>query len=298
MSGYPYGYPYQGQPPPPPPPPPSQQQYSSYQPFGAYSPANGFGTTPPQPQQQHHQHYAPPTNGYYANAQSAYDYNASTIPGLGTPSSGPSPFPMPYNGTWNQGGYGNNAPQVQSHAYAPIAPPSSTPTTYPYPQEQAPVPQIPLPATPVPTGHSKRQNEIAPGSQPKARTAEQPKLQDGNAEVQEEGEIDDGYFDDLYDDASKAPSVTNETAATTAKASKDMVEDTLDQEPNFYDTEVEDVPSTQKLLDTISVVKTQDSSKLQGQADRDRSRSYSPHLTPIETRGGSSTQGNGMSSLN
>lgn len=133
------------------------------------------------------------------------------------------------------------------------------------------------------------QSETAPKPQPKPQPAEQPKSQDGNAEVQEEGEIDDGYFDDLYDDASKAPSVTNETVAIAAKAPQESAEDSSDQEPNFYDTDMEDVPAIQKSSAKTLVEKTQDGVKLQGQSDRDRSRSYSPHLSPTEIRRGSSS---------
>lgn len=285
MSGYPFGYPYQGQPPPP-------QQYPSYQPYGTYPPPNGFGTTPPQPQQQQ-QPYAPPTTSYYANAQSAYDYNASSIPGLGTPSSGPPPFPVPYNGAWNPSGYGASAPQVPFHAHAPATSPSSAPTTYPSSQAQVPPPQVPPPMTPIhviqPSAHS---NTVPRAQQKTQPTAEQPQTRDSHVEVQEEGEIDDGYFDDLYDDASKAASVINETAPPADRSTGDMVDDSLDQEPNFYDTDMEDVSASQKPSAPKSGEKTQESGKVQGQPDRDRSRSYSPHLSPAEN--GSTIQDDSM----
>ncbi|KAJ4386500.1 hypothetical protein N0V93_009397 [Gnomoniopsis smithogilvyi] len=283
MSGYPYGYPYQGQPPPP-------QQYPSYPPYGAFPPLqNGFGATPPQSQQQQpqqQQHYAPPATSYHANAQSAYDYNASSIPGLGTPSGGP-PFSAPYNSAWTQGGFGTVAGQVPYPAYASTAPASSTPAstmpiTYPYPQAQAPEPQVPSRATPTYASQSRKQSDAAPKPQSKARPAVQSKSQDSNDEAQEEGEIDDGYFDDLYDDASKAASVTNETLPVAEKSSADPGDDSLDQEPNFYDTDMEDVSAMQKPSDPINGEEPEVILKSQGQPDRDRSRSYSPHLSPTE----------------
>lgn len=289
MSGYPYGYPYQGQPPP-------SQQYPSYPPYGAFPPPpNGFGSTPPQSQQQsqQQQHYAPPTTGYHANAQAAYDYNANSIPGLGTPSGGPPPFSAPYNAAWNHGGFGTVAPQVPYSAYAPPAPVASTASTYQYPQAQAQVPQVPTAATPTVVTQSRVQStNTAPQPEPKAQPAGQPKSQFGGDEVQEEGEIDDGYFDDLYDDASKAASVTNEILPVANKLSGDPGDDSLDQEPNFYDTDMEDVSAIQKPSAAIALEKTEVGVKSQGQPDRDRSSSYSPQLSPTEN--GHTIRGNGM----
>lgn len=100
--------------------------------------------------------------------------------------------------------------------------------------------------------------------------------------MQEDGEIDDGYFDDLYDDASKAPSVANDTAAVPDKASGNAAEDGSDQEPNFYDTDMEEASISRKVPDSSLQVKTKNSIKLPG---RERSKSYSPHLSPKELRG-------------
>lgn len=156
-----------------------------------------------------------------------------------------------------------------------------------------PVPQAPPTATPTHATPSRTQSDNAPKPQPtKIQTKEQSKTQYSNDEAQEEGEIDDGYFDDLYDDASKAASVTQETGATVDKSTGDPVDDSLDQEPNFYDTDIEDVSSSQKLPGSVLGAKTRANVKLQGQADRDLSRSYSPHLSSTEN--GSSIQGNGM----
>ncbi|CAN8100235.1 unnamed protein product [Discula destructiva] len=285
MSGYPFGYPYQGgQPPPPPPPPPQQQQqqqqYPPYQSYGAYPHANGFGATAPQSQQP--QHYPPPTNSFFANAQSAYDYNASSIPGLGTPSSA-SPFPTPYNGAWNQGGYGNGAPQAQYPAYSPSVPNVSAPTTHPYSQGPAPAAQTQHPAIPSKPAPLKKQHEPAPKPQLKPQPAVQPKLSASKTEdQQEDGEIDDGYFDDLYDDASKTPSVTNENAPAADKASENTVREGSGQEPNFYDTDKEEVTTMRNVTAAIAPEKTQHSTKL---PDRGRSMSYSPHLSFEEIRG-------------
>lgn len=287
MSGYPYGYPYQGQPPPP-------QHYASYPPYGAFPPPpNGFGTTPPQSQQpQQQQHFAPPSASYHANSLSAYDYNASSIPGLGTPSAGPLTFPAPYNGAWSQGGFGTVAPQVPYPSYATPAPASSTPTPYPYPQTQAAVPQVAPPATPTDATEPRMQSKTASNIQLKAPSVVQSKSQDSNDEVQEEGEIDDGYFDDLYDDASKAASVTNESLPVADKSSGIPVDDSLDPEPNFYDTDMEDVSTTQKPSGAIGGGRNEVSVNSQGHPDRDRSRSYSPHLSPTEN--GNTLQGTGM----
>lgn len=101
--------------------------------------------------------------------------------------------------------------------------------------------------------------------------------------MQEDGEIDDGYFDDLYDDASKAPSVANDTAAVSGKVSGATAEDGSDQEPNFYDTDMEEVAAPLKLPAITLPAKTKNNAKL---PDRDRSRSYSPHFAPVQVRGG------------
>lgn len=101
----------------------------------------------------------------------------------------------------------------------------------------------------------------------------------------EEGEISDSYFDDLYDDTPNQAPLTKEHVATTAKPLGDMVVDNSDQEPNFYDTDMEDPPGPRSI--PRSPDNAQSHAKTAEGTERDRSRSYSPHLSPTEIQGDS-----------
>lgn len=274
MSHYPYGYPFPGQ--------QSQQQYPPYQPYAGYPHPTGYATQPPpQPQQQPSQ--PPNLGGYYTASQSAYDYNSSSIPGLGTPSTG-SAFPVPFNGSWSQGSYGTVAPPTQYPAYNPPNLPSTTPFAYSNHHAQAPV----LPDTPQKPQDTWRQHEVQSKEQPKGQSKqqqnEQPKAQSSLSGQQEEGEISDPDFDDLYDDASNQPSATQQHMAISSKTSDDLAASGSDQEPNFYDTDKEEVSASKIDAPRTTKVEISQNFSAPEDAERDRSRSYSPYLSPREIR--------------
>ncbi|ROV96669.1 hypothetical protein VSDG_05612 [Cytospora chrysosperma] len=269
MSQYPYGYGFPGQQP--------QQQYP-YQPYGSYS-APGYGAQQPQQPQQP----PPPAANYYAATQSAYDYNANSIPGLGAPSTAPL-FPVPFNGHWDQNGYGTNAPAAQYPPYVPN-PTSSTPISYANKQNQAPVLQGP----PLPPQYKPNQPKVPAKVQRTERSTEQPRQQLRDVDSQEEGEISDGQFDDLYDDTSNQPPGPQllTVASASAKSSEDEVTSATDQEPNFYDTDLDDVsaPNNQSTVPLRGKALGSDKASKQAEparAEHDRSRSYSPYLSPRE----------------
>lgn len=274
MSQYPYGYGFQGQQP--------QQQYP-YQPYGTYA-TPGYGGQQPQ-QPQHQQPQQPPpttTNSYYAATQAAYDYNANNIPGLGTPSTSPL-FPNPFSGPWDQAGYGMNAPPTQYPPYAPHPTPSF-PGSYANKQEQPPVRQ-----DHEPTSHRQTQPKVQAKAPRIERLTEKPKEQPKDVESQEEGEISDGQFDDLYDDVniqSSGPQPLT-VASASAKSSEGEVASATDQEPNFYDTDVDDTSAPNQQATVALRSKVLEGDEASGLADpsrteRDRSRSYSPYLSPRE----------------
>ncbi|KKY39260.1 hypothetical protein UCDDA912_g00739 [Diaporthe ampelina] len=218
MSHYPYGYGFQGQQPP-------QQQYP-YQPYGAY-PTPGYGAQP-SPQQQP----PPATVDYYAATQSAYDYNANNIPGLGTPSTAPQ-FSGPFGGQWDQ---------------------------------DSPLPQ------------SK--------TQPKeVQLKEQSRQPLKDIDSQDEGEISDGEFDDLYEDVYEQPVVAQKTKVPSQVSSEGHATSSTDQAANFYDTEVDEAPASNDRPEAAvgeapggEVLKEQEPMR----TERDRSGSYSPYLSPRE----------------
>lgn len=280
MSEYPYGYPFQGQPP--------QQHYPpSYQPYGTYPPtANYQAQTNQQPQP-----YPTANANYLVTPHSAYDFNASSIPGLGTASTGSS-FPTPYNGHWDQPGYATSAPPTQPPAWSQSSPSISTPFVYPNLPGQASASLNPQPATPVISGHRNEQKKPGFTPQPKQQLKEQPKEQPkappkpqlNEAESQDEGEISDGYFDDLYDDVPNQSYAVDDPAATSTKVLEDVAADGSDQEPNFYDTDMEEAPTAQEPTVPNSGGNARKSSKTVEQAGRNHSRSYSPHLSPMEAQ--------------
>lgn len=277
MSQYPYGYGFPGQQP--------QQQYP-YQPYGSYS-APGYGTQQPQQPQQ-----PPPTTAnYYAATQSAYDYNANSIPGLGGPSTAPL-FPVSFNGHWDRNGYGTNAPAAQYPPYIPNLTPSTS-TSYANKQNPASVPQDPA----LPSQYRQNQLNVPTKVQRIERLTEQPRQQPRDVDSQEEGEISDGQFDDLYDDASNQPPGPQLLTAASAKYSEDGVASATDQEPNFYDTDLDDKSAPNKQSTIPFRVKAVGSDKASKQAEppraeHDRSRSYSPYLSPREVEQDISTTAN------
>lgn len=274
MSQYPYGYGFQGQ------QPQQPQQQCSYQPYGAYSAAPGYGAQQPlQPQQP--QQPPPTTGNYYAATQSAYDYNANNIPGLGAPPAG-ALFPVPFSGRWDQSSYGTNSVSTQYPPYIPV-PTISTPASYTNKQNEALASRDPD----APSHYGQNQSRVQTKVPQIQRLAERPKQQPKDVESQEEGEISDDQFDDLYDDLSNQPSGPHPltVASASGKSSEDGVATGTDQEPNFYETDVEEVPASQR--QPISRGKAPGSDVAPAQTEpslieRDRSRSYSPYLSPRE----------------
>lgn len=278
MSHYPYGYGYQGQQPP-------QQQYH-YPPYGAYpapapapAPAPGYGAQPP-PQQQS----SPATAEYYAATQSAYDYNANNIPGLGTPLTAPQ-FPVPYGGQWDQPGYGTPATPAAYPAYntSPFVPtPPAQPT-----QANSQV------RVPIPPQESQPKSQFRPdSSRPQTKTQpkedqlkEQSRQSLKEVDSQDEGEISDGEFDDLYEDVYDQPAVQPKTKIVSPVSSEDHTASSTDQAANFYDTEVDEASASNDHTEAAinkahggELSKEQDPSR----TERDRSGSYSPYLSPRE----------------
>lgn len=278
MSEYPYGYPFSGQPP--------QQQYPpSYQPYGPYPPANGYGAPPAQ---QAHQPppYPPPTANFYAASHSAFDLNASSIPGLGTPSAVPS-FPVAYSGSWDQAGYATSAPPPQHSVYNQSAPSAVAPSPYSNFPGHAPAPQNPQSAVPITLAQREGQEKPKLGSSSKEQPKEQPKAPLDEPESQDEGEISDGYFDDLYDDVPNQSSADQDPVNASTKALEDAAADGSDQEPNFYDTDMEDANGAGDSTGGATEHKPQEGVKTVEQTSRNRSRSYSPYLSPAEAQQGS-----------
>ncbi|PSR88538.1 hypothetical protein BD289DRAFT_473739 [Coniella lustricola] len=284
MSQTPYGYPFGGGQPP-------LQPYL-YPPFNTYNPPfpqSGFASQQQQPQQlqqqqQQHPFQAPsypnaPEN-YLAASQSAFDHNAGTIPGLGHPSTGH--FPIAVNASWNHGGYSavgtpNQFTAPTSHA------PFSTLMATPTPLRKAPhTANAQISAQAFSPTRATEQTKDEPKRPPKVQAGVQPKPQVDNADSQDEGEITDGYFDDLYDDVSNQHSLDSQQPAVSPARSADNGDtDALDQETNFYDTDMEDA-SVAAQKTTGTQVRLRDGSKLVQEVERDRTRSYSPHLSPAE----------------
>lgn len=270
MSHYPYGYGFQGQQPP-------QQQYP-YQPYGAY-PAPGYGAQPP-PQQQ--QQPPPATADYYTATQSAYDYNANNIPGLGTPLTAPQ-FPVPFGGQWDQG-YGTSAtpatyPTYNTSTFVPIppAPPSQANS-----QARIPVPQEPQPKPHLRPDSSRPQSKTQPKEEQLKQQSRQP-LKD--VDSQDEGEISDGEFDDLYEDVYDQPVMPPKTKTVSPVSSEDHAASSTDQAANFYDTEMDEASASNGHTEAAPdkapgghVPNEQEPMR----TERERSRSYSPYLSPRE----------------
>lgn len=291
MTDYPFAYPFQGQPP--------QQQYPPYPPYGAGAyapqPATGYGSQPShQPQQpQSHPHT---TTNHYVASQSAHNYNASSIPGLGTPSNAPPPFAPPLNGSWSQSSYGASAArlplaQLSTDTHSDPFMSRSSYTTF---QAPAPVLQPSQPGSqlgPGPAGQMEQEKQDLPRShsaeQRKEQCQEQPKPPPlAETESQDEGEISDSYFDDLYDDVPGQSAVGKEPAVPSTNALVDAATEASDQdqEPNFYDTDMDEAAAAKHPSVATSGGKTHNTVRVHEETDRARSRSYSPRLSLAEIR--------------
>lgn len=274
MSHYPYGYGFQGQQPP-------QQQPYPYQPYGSY-PAPGYGAQPP-PQQQP----PPATVDYYAATQSAYDYNANNIPGLGTPLTAPQ-FPVPFGGQWDQGGYRTPAtpatyPAYNTSTFVPI-PPAPPPQANPQanPQARVPAPQEPQAKPQYRPDSSRPQSKTQPKEEQLKEQSRQP-LKD--VDSQDEGEISDGEFDDLYEDVYEQPVVAQKTKVSSPVSSEGHATSGTDQAANFYDTEMDEASASNDRPEAaigkatgVEVSMEQEPMR----TERERSGSYSPYLSPRE----------------
>ncbi|KAL2291603.1 hypothetical protein FJTKL_11849 [Diaporthe vaccinii] len=269
MSHFPYGYGFQGQQPP-------RQQYP-YQPYGAY-PAPGYGAQQP-PQQQP----PPATADYYTATQSAYDYNANNIPGLGTPLTAPQ-FPVPFGGQWDQAGYATSAtpaayPAYNASTFVPIppAPPSQT-----HSQAHVPLSQEPQPKPQYRPDSARPQSKTLPKEEQLKVQSRQP-LKD--VDSQDEGECSDGEFDDLYEDVYDQPVVPSKTKTVSPVSSEDHAASSTDQAANFYDTEMDEVSASNGHPEAATDKPTSGEvprEKEPTRTERERSRSYSPYLSPRE----------------
>lgn len=266
MSQYPYGYPSQGQPP--------QQQYPPYQPYNTYHTPNGYATQPPQ---QYSQPSQPSTPGsYYAASQSAYNHNASSIPGLGIPSTAPA-LAVPFNESWNQG-YGASTPHAQQASYSlPASTSPSVPNSFKQNSQVGPLPGLAKKADNTWTAREPNGKELRNGT-----TNEHSIGKSNPPGSEEEGEISEPDFDDLYDDVPNQTTTAPQPAAKLARSTEDLAANNSDQEPDFYDTEVDQNDMSKRNALSTANVASQQMTELPEEAERERSRSYSPYLSPRE----------------
>lgn len=267
MSQYPYGYPSQGQPPP--------QQYPLYQPYNTYPTPNGYAVQPPQQYSQLQPQSSTPGN-YYATSQLAYNQNASSIPGLGTPSTSPA-FAVPFSESWNQG-HGPSTPHAR---HTPYSLPASTYTAIPTASDHRG--QTFGPPSLAPEAENTWSSREAKGKEsPKGNTNVQLRQEPNPTGSEEEGEVSEPDFDDLYDDISNQVTAVSQSAAIPAKNTKEIVANNSDQEPDFYDTEVDENHTPKLNVSSAAEVVQHQVTKLPDEAERERSRSYSPYLSPRE----------------
>ncbi|KAK0671199.1 hypothetical protein QBC41DRAFT_344868 [Cercophora samala] len=241
MSQYPgYSWPYsQYQGHPVPPPPPPAQSPYGYQPPTAY-PAPPF---PPPTYGAPSAFPPPPPEAHQNAAQASFNYNASNIPGLG----------MGANGT-------------MGHAF-PAAPPPN-PWAQPMPASSY-TPTIPNP-------HSVQQ-AANPSAKPPQSVG--PAAQVAASIEMEEGELSEGQFEDLYDDAQKSPapaSPPKQTAKKLPVTQPSTVPSTVASQP----TSASDTPEGGFYGNEED--EGEIGSKANGTTSRDRSASYSPFLSPRE----------------
>ena len=106
-----------------------------------------------------------------------------------------------------------------------------------------------------------------------------------DVDSQDEGEISDGEFDDLYEDVYEQPVVAQKTKVPSQVSSEGHATSSTDQAANFYDTEVDEAPASNDRPEAAvgeapggEVSKEQEPMR----TERDRSGSYSPYLSPRE----------------
>lgn len=266
MSQYPYGFPSQGQPP--------QQQYPPYQPYNTYNTPNGYAT---QPLQQYLQTSQPSTpSSYYAASQSAYNQNVSNIPGLGIPSTA-SAFPVPFHESWNQG-HGPSTAHAQQASYR--LPASNLPSVPSSSKQKSQSVGLPGLTTEADSTWNARE---ANGKELGQATANELSFSKSNPPgSEEEGEISEPDFDDLYDDILYPTTATSQPATTIARSMEDVAANNSDQEPDFYDTEVDQNDASKRNAPSTANVAPQQIIELREETEREHSRSYSPYLSPRE----------------
>lgn len=179
-----------------------------------------------------------------------------------------------------------SAPPPQHAVYNQSTPSAVAPSPYSNFPGHAPVPQNPQPAVPITLGQREGQEKPKPGSLAKELPKEQAKAPVDEPESQDEGEISDGYFDDLYDDVPNQSSADHDPINASTKALEDVAADGSDQEPNFYDTDMEEATGAGDPTGEATEHMPQEGVKTVEQTSRNRSRSYSPYLSPTEAQQG------------
>ncbi|KAK4181368.1 hypothetical protein QBC36DRAFT_306360 [Triangularia setosa] len=184
----------------------------------------------------------PPPEAHHNAAQGSFSYNASKIPGLGMGANGPvgNPFPAaPAPNSWGR----------------PVSA-SFTPT--------------------IPNLYSVQQT-VTPSANPPQPVV--PAAQVAVSIEMEEGELSEGQFEDLYDDAQKSPPPASPPKQTTKKlpvAQPSTVPSTVPSQP----TSASDTPEGGFYGNDEDEGEVR--SKVNGATSRDRSASYSPFLSPRE----------------
>lgn len=116
----------------------------------------------------------------------------------------------------------------------------------------------------------------------KGTTHEQSREVLNSAGSEEEGEVSEPDFDDLYDDLSNPATVAPQPSVTPAKITEDLVTSNSDQEPDFYNIGGDGNASSKLHVSPIGEFAPQSITEISDEAERDRSRSYSPYLSPRE----------------
>lgn len=270
MSQYPYGYPFQGQPP--------QQQYLPYPPYNTYSTPNSYAAQPSQ-QYSQQQPQSSSSGNYFAASQSAYNHNANSIPGLGIPSAAPA-LAAPFNESWNQG-HGTSTPHVPHFPYNPQASTSQAVPSHSNGHSQTLIAPSPAPiAGNTQTLHEAQVKELPQDTANQKSKATEPDPTGSD----EEGEVSDPDFDDLYDDVPSQAAAASQLSNASAKPTEYVTASNSDQEPDFYDTEVDENATSKPTTSASTGFAPQQITKQSDDAERDRSRSYSPYLSPTEIK--------------
>ncbi|KAI0147443.1 hypothetical protein GGR57DRAFT_251216 [Xylariaceae sp. FL1272] len=241
----PYGYGY-GQYPFIPPPmhsmqsqPPSQPTYNHHPP-GAVHPSPVGAQPPP----------------FHTNAQSAYDHNATRIPGLGL---GGHQLPMP-----------SFPPGVTMPWQAPVPTPQQPPA-------QPPQANTPLLMQPRPAAEARLAQQQPPKSMPpkKPTPTQQPN------QALEEGELSEGEFEDLYEPNSNtaAPPPTSSLQQKNADGRAGTHNSHTLHRNNLMPTASTSRPGAEQDNQQDNLADDEWEPSYQ---DRERSGSYSPYLSPRE----------------